>query len=181
MENPTTPAGNEPPDETDVLIIGGGPVGLTGSLLLSDLGVDHIVAERRDGTSRLPKAHYLNSRSMEIFDSVHMADEIYGFGAHRPGGVAWYTSLAPDGELVMSLDAFGSGTLAPAYADVSACRSGNLPQKHLEPRLRRAAERKNPGKVRFEQEVVSLTATGAASPPRSARPTVWRAWSAHGM
>ncbi|MFJ4834503.1 FAD-dependent monooxygenase [Streptomyces sp. NPDC088747] len=144
-------------DETDVLIIGGGPVGLTTSLLLSDLGVDHIVAERRDGTSRLPKAHYLNSRSMEILDSVHMAEEVYESGAGRVGGIAWFTSLAPDGELVMRLDAFGSGTLAQAYADASAYRSGNLPQKHLEPRLRRAAERRNPGHVRFEQEVVSLS------------------------
>ncbi|MBT2415501.1 FAD-dependent monooxygenase [Streptomyces sp. ISL-12] len=142
--------------ETDVLVVGGGPVGLTSSLLLSELGVRHIVAERRDGTSRLPKAHYLNSRSMEILDSVAMAEGVYTAGADRAGGIAWYTSLAPEGELVMRLDAFGSGTLADAYAEASACRSGNLPQKHLEPRLRGAAEKRNPGKVRFEQEVVSL-------------------------
>lgn len=53
--------------------------------------------ERRDGTSRLPKAHYLNSRSMEILDSVGMAEEIYEAGASQAGGLAWYTTLAPEG------------------------------------------------------------------------------------
>ncbi len=144
-------------ETTDVLVIGGGPVGLMTSLLLSDLGVAHILVERRDGTSRLPKAHYLNTRSMEILDSIGMADEVHQAGARHVGGLAWYTSLATDGELVMGLDGFGSGALAPAYARASAQTSGNLPQKHLEPRLRQAAEKQNLGNVRFEHEVISLT------------------------
>lgn len=57
----------------------------------------------------------------------------------------------------MRQDGFGSGALAHAYARDSAHISGNLPQKHLEPRLRRAAEKKNPGNVRFQHEVISLT------------------------
>jgi 2,4-dichlorophenol 6-monooxygenase len=142
--------------ETDVLVIGGGPVGLVSSLLLSDLGVAHVVVERRDGSSRLPKAHYLNTRTMEILDAAGVAGEVHEAGAGKPGGLAWYTSLAPDGELVMRLDGFGSGALAERYARDSACVSGNLPQKHLEPRLRHAAEKRNPGNVRFEHEVVSL-------------------------
>ncbi len=39
-----------------VLIIGGGPVGLSLSLLLSRLGVPSLLVEKRPGTSQLPWA-----------------------------------------------------------------------------------------------------------------------------
>jgi 2,4-dichlorophenol 6-monooxygenase len=50
--------------EVPVLIVGGGGCGLSSSIFLSDLGVDHLLIERHEGTSNLPKAHYLNQRSM---------------------------------------------------------------------------------------------------------------------
>ena len=40
-----------------VLIIGGGACGLTTSILLSDMGIDHLLIERHPTTSHLPKAH----------------------------------------------------------------------------------------------------------------------------
>ena len=51
--------------EVPVLIVGGGACGLTTSLLLSDLGVAHLLVERHASTSILPKAHYLNQRTMK--------------------------------------------------------------------------------------------------------------------
>jgi 2,4-dichlorophenol 6-monooxygenase len=150
-------------ETTDVLIAGGGPAGLTAASLLADLGIGCIVVERRDGRSKLPKAHYLNCRTMEIFSQLGFADEVYEAGspAENISQVSWYTSFggdAPSDRLMfMTLDAFGGGQLEPLYARDSACRSGNLPQKHLEPRLRRLAEARNPGRVRFETEVVSVS------------------------
>lgn len=53
-----------------VIIIGGGACGLALSNFLSNHGVEHILFERRDNINGLPKAHYLNQRTMEIFLSM---------------------------------------------------------------------------------------------------------------
>ena len=50
-----------------VLISGGGPVGLTASLLLSRHGVRSLLVERHPGTALTPKARGINARTMEIF------------------------------------------------------------------------------------------------------------------
>ena len=129
-----------------VLIVGGGPGGLTSSLLLSRLGIRSLLVERRSRASDLPKAHILNQRTMEIFDVCGVADEVYerGSAIEFMSRVAWYTSLVGPTELhgreIVRRDSWGGGADAPAYAAASRFRSTNLPQMHLEPILRRHAE-----------------------------------------
>src|SRR5258708_33500407 len=53
--------------EIPVLIVGGGPVGLCASILLSHHGVPSLLVERHTGTSLYPKARLVNTRTMEIF------------------------------------------------------------------------------------------------------------------
>ncbi|MEM7286754.1 MAG: FAD-dependent monooxygenase [Actinomycetota bacterium] len=48
------------------LIVGGGPVGLLGGILLGEQGRDALVVERRDGPLRAPAAHVVNARTFEI-------------------------------------------------------------------------------------------------------------------
>jgi len=57
-------------ETTKVAIVGGGPVGLLLSKLLSTYGVHHFVIERRKGNRIHPQAHYLNVRTMEILRST---------------------------------------------------------------------------------------------------------------
>ncbi len=148
--------------ETPVLICGGGGAGLSASIFLSALGVESMLVERHTTTSHLPKAHYLNQRTMEIFREHGIADTIYAQGskAENMGAVAWYTSLAGDGPLdrkmIYKMDAFGGGKTSETYARDSACRSGNLPQLRLEPLLREHAERSPLAKVRFNTELLSF-------------------------
>ena len=53
--------------DVDVLIVGGGPVGLTARVLLARWGVRTLLAERYPELSPFPRSRLLNVRSMEIF------------------------------------------------------------------------------------------------------------------
>jgi 2-polyprenyl-6-methoxyphenol hydroxylase-like FAD-dependent oxidoreductase len=63
-------------EEVPVLIVGGGPVGLSAALFLSAQGVAPLLVEKRDGTSLLPRAPGLQARTMEIFRSVGIVDDV---------------------------------------------------------------------------------------------------------
>jgi len=149
--------------ETPVLIVGGGACGLFTSCLLSDLGVPHVLIERHSSTSHLPKAHYLNQRTMEIFRQHGLADQIYSLGTpmSQMGKVRWRTSLGGsghlDGRTLHEMDAFGGGATAETYQRDSPCPSSNYPQLRLEPVLRQRAERGAPGKILFAHELTGLT------------------------
>lgn len=61
---------------TDVLIVGGGPVGLTARALLRRWGVPSLLVERYRGLSPFPRSRLVNVRSMEIFRGLGLAPEI---------------------------------------------------------------------------------------------------------
>ncbi|KJS53616.1 hypothetical protein VM98_24180 [Streptomyces rubellomurinus subsp. indigoferus] len=66
--------------QTSVLIVGGGPVGLTLSALLSGYGVDHLLVEAHPTTSRHPKARGVSARSMEIFRRLGLEGTVRSAG-----------------------------------------------------------------------------------------------------
>jgi 2,4-dichlorophenol 6-monooxygenase len=135
---------------------------MSAAVMLADLGVDALTIERHPSTSILPKAHILNPRTMEILDRHDVADDVYAAGApiENLGKTTWYTSLGGEEpwsrRLFFQTDAWGGGALAEPYSRVTAYVSGNLPQLHLEPLLRRHAERRAPGRVLFNCELTTL-------------------------
>jgi len=64
-----------------VLVVGGGPAGLMTSLLLAGHGVRSLLVERHPGTSVLPRAVGINVRTMEIFRTLGLDQEVE---AHSP-------------------------------------------------------------------------------------------------
>jgi 2,4-dichlorophenol 6-monooxygenase len=64
------------PNRTTVLIIGGGPNGLVASGLLSKVGIDNVVVERRSGTQKAPAAHVLRHRPIEVLSLLGIRDRI---------------------------------------------------------------------------------------------------------
>ena len=77
---------------TEVLVIGGGPVGLSTALHLNQQGVDCVVVEKHPSTATHPKASYFNVRTMEILRQIGAADDVYAT-ALMPSGVSFYTRL----------------------------------------------------------------------------------------
>jgi 2,4-dichlorophenol 6-monooxygenase len=148
--------------ETPVLICGGGGSGLSLSIFLSGLGTKSLLIERHTTTSHLPKAHYLNQRTMEILREYGIAETVYRLGTpfENLGRVAWLTSLGGDGPLdrktIYRMDAFGGHSLQEVYDRDSPVRSGNLPLLRLEPVLKAFAERGQHGDIRFGHELLDF-------------------------
>ena len=63
-------------EETDVLVIGGGPVGLAMAAELSYRGINTILIEKKPTTSDLAKAVAINARSMEIFRRMGLQEKL---------------------------------------------------------------------------------------------------------
>ncbi|MBM2623737.1 FAD-dependent monooxygenase [Actinoplanes sp. LDG1-06] len=152
--------------EVPVLIVGGGGTGLSASVLLSDHQVGHLLVEKRADTSNLPKAHYLNQRTMEVFRQHGLLTDVSGPAAppEKFGKVRWKTTLTGrqplDAKVIYEMDGFGGGALHETYAAAAPVMPVKLPQVRLEPILRRHAEERNPGGVLFGHELTSLTDTG---------------------
>ena len=148
--------------ETPVLIVGGGGAGLTCSMLLSKLGVEHTLVSALPGTSILPKAHVLNQRTMEILGDVGVAEEIYAKStpAENMRYMGWYAGFKgadPDlGRRLSKVESWGCGNENLNWLQASACRSANLPQIRLEPIMKARAEELRPGKIRFHHELIRL-------------------------
>jgi 2,4-dichlorophenol 6-monooxygenase len=149
--------------ETPVLIVGGGAAGLMTSVLLGQLGVESLLVERHPGTSLVPKAHIIHSRTMEIFQQADLAGVIRDEACPPENfqRTSWYTSLSGDESwdrrLLASLPSWGAGGLEDYYESITAEAMANLPQHLLEPVLRRRVEELNgTDRLRFNQELTAL-------------------------
>ena len=141
--------------EVPVLIVGGGPVGLTASLLLSRHGVRSLLVERHRGTSIHPKARAINARTMELYRQcgVEQAIRDAGLPSERARYIVWTRTLAGE-ELERRVP-----WRATAGSDaVSPVRNCICAQDDLEPVLRGFAEKLGPGELRFDTELRALDA-----------------------
>jgi 2,4-dichlorophenol 6-monooxygenase len=147
-----------------VLIVGGGGAGLTASILLSRLGIESLLVSRYPETSRLPKAHILNQRTMEIFTDAGVALSILEQSTplENMRGIGWYSGLAGDGgqrhgQRLAFAEAWGAGYSDPDYIAASPCAAANLPLIRLEPILKAHAEAEAKATVRFHHELIALS------------------------
>ena len=149
-------------EEVPVLIVGGGGAGLTSSMLLARLGVEHLLVSARPQTSDLPKAHVLNQRAMEVLDDVGVADAVAERSTppEQMAATAFYAGFAgpgPDyGRRLARLECWGAGGADDSWRAASPWRQLNLPQIRLEPLLKARAEELSPGRIRFGHELAGL-------------------------
>lgn len=149
--------------KTQVLVVGAGGAGLAATIFLDGLGVETVTIERHPSTSHLPKAHYINQRSMEVFRQFGVADAVYARSAPRENlqYIRWTTSIGGDGPLdrikFEARPIMGGGELTPMYDAKGVTHPTNIPQIRLEPVLREVAEQRRADPILFLHELVSFT------------------------
>ncbi|GAB1321053.1 Phenol 2-monooxygenase [Madurella fahalii] len=63
-------------ETTDVLICGSGSAGLCAAVWLARFGIDYKIVERRDGPLKIGQADGVQTRTVEIFDSFGIAEDL---------------------------------------------------------------------------------------------------------
>ncbi|KIX92684.1 uncharacterized protein Z520_11536 [Fonsecaea multimorphosa CBS 102226] len=141
-----------------VAIIGGGPTGLSASILLSLSNIPHVLFERYPSTSIHPKACGYNHRTVEIWRRMGIEEELIKqrAPADNCSRTAWYTSFGPNGREIISRDSWGGGAYREEYASVSPCQYSILPQLRLEPILHKRALELNPKGIFYGTEVTKV-------------------------
>jgi 2-polyprenyl-6-methoxyphenol hydroxylase-like FAD-dependent oxidoreductase len=139
--------------EIPVLIVGGGPVGLTASILLSHFGIRSLLVERHPGTALHPKARGINARTMEMYRQLGVEQGIRdaGLPADRARFIVWTRSLAGE-----EIDRRIPGRSRPENQAASPVRNALCAQDYLEPVLRAFAERAGAGALRFNTELTAF-------------------------
>jgi 2-polyprenyl-6-methoxyphenol hydroxylase-like FAD-dependent oxidoreductase len=137
-----------------VLISGGGPVGLSASLFLSQHGVRSLLVERHPSTAITPKARGINARTMEVFrqSGIDGAVRAAGLAEGGTGLIVWTETLAGN-----EIERRVPGRALPKNMAITPVKNCLCAQDDLEPVIRRSAEAAGPGELRFNTELTSFS------------------------
>jgi len=162
-------------DQTDVLVVGAGPVGLTLAVDLGRRGVRCTLVEQKAAPEFLPKMERCNARTMEIFRRMGLAAPIRAAGLPADVPMDVYVILAMNEPPLLRLP---YPSVSEARAQIAACNDGSMPlepyqlisQYTLEPLLKAEAEALPSVAVRYgcTFESLSQDADGAVAGVRDA-------------
>jgi 2-polyprenyl-6-methoxyphenol hydroxylase-like FAD-dependent oxidoreductase len=136
-----------------VLIVGGGPVGLSLALELGRLGTPCVLVEQSDGTVEQPKLGLVSTRTMEFCRRWGTAQAIRDvYPSDYPGTQMFVTSLCGYELARQTYPSFGE--LPPL--ETSPERHQRCTQLYFEPILRRAAEAHASTEIRLQTRMTSF-------------------------
>lgn len=151
-------------EDTDILIAGGGPVGLMVALELARFGVRAILVNDGSETALHPKANAINARSMEHFrrHGIGPALRAAALPADYPTDVAYVTRLTGR-ELARLEMPSSAAAVAESRAGISAYDCAEPPHRcsqiYLEAMLREAALARPTLDIRFGHRVEEFRRT----------------------
>ncbi len=159
-ENPEL-AVKESMTESEVLIVGAGPTGLTLAIDLGKRGVRCTLIEQKEKPAFLPKMERINARSMEIYRRLGLSQKIRAAGLPPDCPMDVYVMLALNEPPLLHLT---YPSVEQAQKNVRATNDGTMPlepyqlisQYTLEPLLKSIAETIPAIDVRFGCEFLSL-------------------------
>jgi 2-polyprenyl-6-methoxyphenol hydroxylase-like FAD-dependent oxidoreductase len=151
--------------DSEVLIVGAGPIGLTLAIDLGKRGVRCILIEQKARPAFLPKMERVNARTMEIYRRMGLAQQIRTAGLRADCPMDVYIVLALNEPALLHLP---YPSVAQAQAETRATNDGSLPlepyqlisQYTIEPLLKDIAETIPAVTVRFGCEFLSLQQDG---------------------
>jgi 2-polyprenyl-6-methoxyphenol hydroxylase-like FAD-dependent oxidoreductase len=151
--------------ETEVVIIGAGPVGLTLAVDLGRRGIRCVLAERKPAPEFLPKMERCNARSMELFRRIGLAGRIRAAGLRAEVPMDVFVVLSMVERPLLHL-AYPS--VAESQAQIRAVNDGTQPcepyqlisQYTLEPLLKAVAETLPSVTLRYGHEFVEFAEDG---------------------
>jgi 2-polyprenyl-6-methoxyphenol hydroxylase-like FAD-dependent oxidoreductase len=151
--------------DSDVLIVGAGPTGLTLAIDLGRRGVRCTLIEQKERPAFLPKMERINARTMEIYRRMGLADKIRGAGLRPDCPMDVYIILKLTEPPLLHLS---YPSVEEAREKTRASNDGTLPlepyqlisQYTLEPLLKSVAETLPAVTVRYGCEFLSLRQDG---------------------
>jgi 2-polyprenyl-6-methoxyphenol hydroxylase-like FAD-dependent oxidoreductase len=157
--------------DTQVIVVGAGPVGLTLALDLAHRGIRCVLIEQKPEPQFLPKMERCNARTMEMFRRIGLSDAIRAAGMPADIPMDVYIVLSMTRPPLLHLK---YPSVEQARLEIAASNDGTLPlepyqlisQYTLEPLLKAQAERMPCVSVRygtefleFQQDAAGVTAT----------------------
>jgi putative polyketide hydroxylase len=149
-------------EDVPVLFSGGGLVGLSTAMFLAQHGISSVAVERLRGGSQLPRAAFFHMRTLEMFRSAGIEDQVREQSSKE---------FEPEGAIVL-MDTLAGKVLAgliPSLNEgveaLSPCRRLFVTQPGLEPILRARAEQAGASVIEghevigVEQDADGVTAT----------------------
>ncbi len=146
--------------EVPVCVIGCGPIGLTGALLLSRHGVPSLLVERRSELNNHPRSRFVDTNTMELFREfgIEKAVEATGLGPDWTAYNRWADSLAAEPY---------ANIPSPTFLSVPGPNSPCIPvmtvQDEVEAALMTRVVADPMITVRFDSEAIDLAQTDGAT------------------
>lgn len=133
-----------------VLIVGGGPVGLSMALALARQKIPSLIVERHPSTTNHPKARGANIRTMELFRQWGNATELLKWEQPKEARrIIWAESLQGKEIIRISMDDSNSHLYSPSKASLVA-------QDHVEESLYDTLRQHKESEVHFLKECISF-------------------------